>query len=346
MNPVYFYPEAKHQLKSYLSTQIPSKIFILTDENTQEHCLSKLLQSLETKILIEIIEIESGEEHKVLETCTGIWNVLTELGADRKSLFFNLGGGVITDLGGFVASTFKRGINFIHIPTSLLAMVDAAIGGKTGIDLGSLKNQIGLFSSPKMVLIDPKYLETLPQNQLKCGLAEMWKHGLIYRKSYWEKLKDLAQLTFEDFPLLIEESINIKTEIVEKDPEEESLRKILNFGHTLGHAIESHFLCSENKPTLLHGEAIAAGMVLESFLSSEICGFPKKQLEEIKNTIFHTFPKIDLKEADFEPIINLLKHDKKNSSGKVNFTLLKSIGKPITDCHVERELILKALTTY
>lgn len=318
----------------------------MVDENTQKYCLPKFLQTLESDVPLEIIEIEAGEEHKSLETCTGVWNALTELGADRKSLLINLGGGVITDLGGFVASNFKRGIDFIHVPTTLLAMVDAAIGGKTGVDLGPIKNQIGLFSFPKLLLIDPGFLETLPQNELKSGLAEMLKHGLVYRKSYWEKMKDLSKLSLDDLPQLIEESVAIKSEIVEKDPTENGIRKILNFGHTLGHALESYFLSNESKTTLLHGEAVAVGMILETYLSSEICGFPKECLAEIKNTILQSFPKIDLEEADLEPILNLLKHDKKNSYGNVNFVLLKAIGEPLIDCTVKREQLIDAFRYY
>ena len=345
MDPIYFFPEAYSELTDFLNVKNPSKLFILVDENTQEHCLPKFLQNLATDLPVEIIEIEAGEEHKSVETCTGVWNAMTDLGADRKSLLITLGGGVITDLGGFAASTFKRGIDFIHVPTSLLAMVDAAIGGKTGVDLGPLKNQIGLFSFPKMLLIDPGFLETLPQNQLKSGLAEMLKHGLVHRKSYWEKLKDLSKLTSEDLPQLIEESVAIKSEIVETDPTEQGIRKVLNFGHTLGHAIESYFLSNE-KPTLLHGEAVAVGMILETFLSSEICGFPKKDLEEVKNTITHTFPRIELEEPDFKPIMDLLKHDKKNSHGNINFVLLEEIGKPIIDCEVKHDQIMSAFQFY
>lgn len=346
-NPIYYNAKAYHELCGLLKTENYSSVFVLVDENTQIHCLPKFLPQLETQLPIELIEIEAGEAHKTIETCTGVWNALAELGADRKTLLINLGGGVVTDLGGFVASTFKRGIDFVHIPTSLLAMVDAAIGGKNGVDLGVLKNQVGTINLPQMVLVDVDFLTTLPQNQLKSGLAEMLKHGLIYRKTYWEKLSDLSKFTLEDFEILIEESIEIKTKIVSKDPSEKGLRKILNFGHTLGHAIESYFLSQPEKETLLHGEAIAAGMILESFLSEKkSVNFSCEDLKTVKRVIFHTFPKIDLQKNDFLPIIELLKHDKKNSHGAINFVLLEKIGKANIDCQTSNDLILEAFEDY
>ncbi|VAW25421.1 3-dehydroquinate synthase, partial [hydrothermal vent metagenome] len=239
---VNFQSDAYLKLNEFISTYKPSTLFILVDENTNSHCLPILLQEIATPITIEIIEIESGEENKNLETCTGVWNALTELGADRKSLILNLGGGVITDLGGFVASTFKRGIAFINIPTTLLSMVDASVGGKTGVDLGVLKNQIGLFSDPEMVLIDSRYLETLPKRELRSGLAEIIKYGLTYDTKVWNNINEFKELNINELVPLIYRSIEIKNEITTKDPREAGLRKVLNFGHTLGHAIESYFL--------------------------------------------------------------------------------------------------------
>lgn len=344
--PHYFAPEGYDKLRVFVREQQPSLIVILVDENTQEFCLPKFLQTLETDAPIEVIEIEAGEEHKTIDTCTGVWNAMTELEVDRNSLLINLGGGMLTDLGGFVASTFKRGMDFIHVPTSLLAMVDAAIGGKTGVDLGNLKNQIGVFSQPVFTLIDPAFLETLPQNQWKGGLAEMLKHGLVYRRSYWEKMSDLSQLTSDDLLELIRESVKIKCEIVFQDPSETGLRKILNFGHTLGHAIESHFLQAPEKTTLLHGEAIGIGMILEAYISSEILSFSKNVLDEMKRVILHSFSKIEFKKTDLEPILELLKHDKKNSRGNVNFVLLHDVGNAKIDCLVEKETILRAFNYY
>src|SRR5690606_29396368 len=203
----------------------------------------------------EILEIDAGETHKNIDTCMGVWEALSELEADRKSLLINLGGGVVTDLGGFVACTFKRGIDYVNIPTSLLSMVDASIGGKTGVDLGLLKNQIGVISNPELVLIDVTFLETLPTNQLRSGFAEMLKHGLIQDINYWNQLIALSELYTDDLEQLIYESVIIKKQVVEQDPNEDGLRKTLNFGHTLGHAIESYSLDDKDLKPLLHGEA-------------------------------------------------------------------------------------------
>lgn len=343
---VHFNEEGYLALNGYLSSNKFSKIFVLVDSNTHGLCLSQFLPKVETDVEIEIIEIEPGEEHKNIETCTGVWSALSELEADRKSLLLNLGGGVITDLGGFVACTFKRGIKYINIPTTLLAMVDASVGGKTGVDLGALKNQIGVISSGEMVLIDTSFINTLPQNQLKSGLAEMLKHGLIYDRSYWNKMSDLEHLTLADLDVLIHESVLIKNDIVEKDPYENNLRKTLNFGHTLGHAIESYFLNSSEKSELLHGEAVAIGMILECYISSELTGLPKSDLHEIQEAITKLYAYVHINKSDYNGIIELLKYDKKNEHGNINFVLLESIGKPKIDCLVDNELILKAFEFY
>ncbi|MFA5299731.1 MAG: 3-dehydroquinate synthase, partial [Lutibacter sp.] len=267
---VNFNEDAYQKLNIFISGYNPSIIFILVDQNTNNYCLSILLEALETVAEIEIIEIEAGEENKNLDTCTGVWNALTELGADRKSLMINLGGGVITDLGGFVASTFKRGIAFVNIPTTLLSMVDASVGGKTGVDLGVLKNQIGLFSDPEMVLIDTHYLETISDRELRSGLAEIIKYGITYDIRLWNEINNFKEINIGAISKLIHRSIEIKNEVVTKDPKEKGLRKVLNFGHTLGHAIESYFLESEDKENLTHGEAIAIGMVTEAFISQKL----------------------------------------------------------------------------
>src|SRR6187431_2422788 len=223
--PVHFNETGYEKLNQHLKENKYSNLFVIVDSNTNEYCLPKLLPLLETDLTIEIIEFEAGEINKNIETCIEIWKVLTELGADRKSLVINLGGGVVTDLGGFVASTFKRGMDFIHIPTTLLSMVDASVGGKTGVDLGNLKNQIGVINVPKMVLIDTQYLETLSKDEMRSGLAEMLKHGLIYDAAYWEKFLDLKAVDYADFDELIYRSVEIKNEIVMQDPTEKNIRK-------------------------------------------------------------------------------------------------------------------------
>ncbi len=343
---IYFSKKGYQTLNSLLEKANYSFIFIIVDTHSNEYCLPHFLPELATEIPIEIIEFESGESSKNIETCVQIWNVLTELGADRKSLIINLGGGVVTDLGGFVASTFKRGIDFINIPTTLLAMVDASIGGKNGVDLGTLKNQIGVINNPELVLIDTIFLETLPQNQMRSGLAEMLKHGLIYDKNYWEQFLDLTALDFADFDTLIYRSIEIKNEIVTQDPTENGIRKALNFGHTLGHAIESYFLENEDKKILLHGEAIAVGMILESYLSMKknlIAGADYLQIKKSINAIFDT---IVFEESDINPILELLIHDKKNEYGTIQFALLDGIGKIKINQTAEKELIILAFNDY
>ncbi|MDI1255335.1 MAG: 3-dehydroquinate synthase [Flavobacterium sp.] len=343
---IYFNENAYNALNAHLRNNRYSTIFIITDNNTNENCLPILLPNIATDLAIEIIEFESGEANKNIETCIEIWNVLTEMGADRKSLIINIGGGVVTDLGGFVASTFKRGIDFIHVPTTLLAMVDASVGGKNGIDLGNLKNQIGVINVPKMVLIDTKYLETLPQNEMRSGLAEMLKHGLIHDKSYWQQFLDLSKIDFADFDALVYTSILIKNEIVKQDPKENGIRKALNFGHTLGHAIESHFLTDENKKTLLHGEAIAVGMVLESYIALEKGLITQAEYIEIKTTINAIYNSITFEENDIEIVKKLLIHDKKNEYGKIQFVLLDGIGNIQINQEADNELIDKAFANY
>ena len=344
--PVHFNETGYEKLNQHLKENKYSNLFIIVDSNTNDHCLPKLLPILETDLTIEIIEFEAGEINKNIETCIEIWNVLTELGADRKTLIINIGGGVVTDLGGFVASTFKRGVDFIHIPTTLLSMVDASVGGKNGVDLGNLKNQIGVINTPKMVLIDTNYLETVPQNEMRSGLAEMLKHGLIFDKAYWEKFLDLKAIDFADLDELIYRSVEIKNEIVMQDPTEKNIRKSLNFGHTLGHAIESYFLENENKTTLLHGEAIAVGMILESYISLHKNLITKVEYDQIKSTLKSIYDDVVFEESDIEPILELLIHDKKNEYGTIQFALIEGIGKIKINQSVENELILNAFEDY
>lgn len=344
--PIHFGTNGYDFLNSHLSDKKYSSVFIIADSHSNDFCVPKFLSFLATEIPIEIVEFESGESSKNIETCVEIWNVLTELGADRKSLIINVGGGVVTDLGGFVASTFKRGIDFIHVPTTLLAMVDASVGGKNGVDLGNLKNQIGVINVPQMVLVDTSYLETLPQNEMRSGLAEMLKHGLIYDKSYWEKFLDLGSIDFADFDALIFTSIQIKNDIVMQDPTENGIRKALNFGHTLGHAIESYFLESQDKQTLLHGEAIAAGMILESFISMRKGLISKEDYAQVKYVVTDIFGTLVFEDSDVQPITELLIHDKKNEYGNIQFALLDGIGKISINQKADNELINLAFLDY
>ncbi|WP_369994889.1 3-dehydroquinate synthase [Winogradskyella sp.] len=344
---VHFNSKVYSELNTYIKSSKPSIIFILVDTNTHEYCLPQFLSQLESEdITVEVMEMPEGEDHKTIDICTGVWEALSEYEADRKSLLINLGGGVVTDLGGFVASTYMRGIDYINVPTTLLAMVDASVGGKTGVDLGVLKNQIGVINEGSMVLVDTSYLETLPPNHMVSGYAEMLKHGLIYDKKYWKSLVNFENMDISELDSLIYDSVVIKNTIVSQDIKEQGLRKTLNFGHTLGHAIESYFLGNADKTPLLHGEAIAIGMLLEAYLSTKVCNLPLEEFDEIKAGILKTFSKVEISANDQEIIIKLLKHDKKNSHGKIKFVLLEAIGKPKIDCIVNNDLILEAFKEY
>lgn len=344
---VHFNSKVYTELNEYVKKTNPSLIFVLVDTNTHEDCLPYFLSQLASgSIKVEVMEMPEGEDHKTIDICMGVWEAMSEYGADRQSLLINLGGGVVTDLGGFVASTYMRGIDYINVPTSLLAMVDASVGGKTGVDLGTLKNQVGIISEGSMVLVDVSYLATLPQNQMVSGFAEMLKHGLIFDKNYWNTLTNLQDLDISDLDQLIYDSVIIKNTVVTEDPTEKGLRKILNFGHTLGHAIESYFLENDNKTTLLHGEAIAIGMLLEAYISTKVLGLSKTALEEISTGILKTFSKITFEEIDYTHIMQLMKHDKKNSHGIIKFVLLEAIGKAKIDCQVDNAIILEAFEYY
>ena len=341
--PVHFQDKGYNSLSNLIAENNYSTLFILVDENTFKYCYPKFIPNLQTDKRIEVIEIESGEINKNLETCIGVWNAITELGGDRKSLIITLGGGVITDLGGFVASCFKRGIDFVNIPTTLLSMVDASVGGKTGVDLGVLKNQIGLFANPEMVLVDTDYLTTVSEREIKSGTAEIIKYGITYDITLFNEIKNNKDLKIED---LIFRSIEIKNEVVLKDPKEQNIRKILNFGHTLGHAIESFYLESDDKESLTHGEAIAIGMVCECFMSAKLLGFPSEKVHEVKDLVLSIYNKTDLLIEDFSGILELLKHDKKNVKGRVNFVLLNDYEDYKLDCEVSNDLIIESMKFY
>ena len=341
---VHFNYRAYEALEAHINKANYSKVFILVDENTNKHCLPQFSAQLDKVFEFEVIEIESGEAYKNIQTCAQVWDALSELDADRKSLLINLGGGVITDLGGFAASTFKRGIDFINVPTSLLAMVDASVGGKTGVDLGALKNQVGVIQEPVMVLVITPFLRTLEERQWMSGFAEMLKHGLIESEPHWAMLRQV--MPFDNINDLIRDSVQIKSDVVTQDPTEKNLRKVLNFGHTLGHAIESHFLQKDKYHPLLHGEAIVAGMILESFLSHKLLGLGTFQLEDIKNTLNKRYEKIDFSEDDIQDIIDLLKFDKKNTHGNINFVLIQRIGEAVIDNRVPKELFHEAFAYY
>ena len=331
------------QLGKFILDGHYSKILFLVDIHTEEHCLPLVKAALPELTDFDIIEIDPGEENKNIDFCIGIWKMMLDFKADRNSLLINLGGGVITDMGGFAASTFKRGIDFVQVPTTLLSQVDASVGGKTGIDMDQVKNIIGTFTQPKAVFIEPAFLKTLSHRQLVSGFAEIIKHGLIYDVALLNSLRDIKPE--EVTPEIIHRSIEIKNEVVTADPYEKGLRKILNFGHTIGHAIESHSLMNDKDP-LLHGEAIAIGFICESYLSVRYNGLSESELLEIQSMILKYYPKYKLDKASFKALTELMLNDKKNIDGQINFSLLSRIGHCSTDAFCSESDILESLDYY
>jgi 3-dehydroquinate synthase len=334
--------ETSATLTDFLRKKSYSAHFILVDDVTANHCLPLLLKQQPILHEAEVIEIFSGEEYKDIETVQRVWEKLSEHNADRNAVLINLGGGVVCDLGGFAAATYKRGIDFIHIPTTLLAQVDAAFGGKQGIDFMHFKNQVGVFQMPSAVVVDVMYLKTLPEEQVQNGFAEVVKHSLLAGDDYWKKISRIENLEQVNWRKIVSDSIDFKMSVVKKDPAEKGLRKILNFGHTIGHAIETFKL--SNHEMALHGFCIAAGMIGELFLSEKILGLKQKQFEEAVAFLKNHFPLVTIEEKDFEAILQLMKQDKKNEKGKIRMALLKEIGKPKWDVEVSQEDILSALS--
>jgi 3-dehydroquinate synthase len=324
-----------------LSHQI-SKVVVLVDDHTSEHCLPLLPADWPVD---EVITIRPGEEYKNLETCRGLWSSLLDMQADRHALLINLGGGVIGDMGGFVASTYKRGIRFMQMPTTLLSQVDASVGGKLGIDHHGLKNVIGTFQDPVHIVACTRFLETLPFEQLRSGFAEVLKHGLIADRQYWESLKNTDLHNTYDWQDIIARSVCIKREVVEEDPYERGKRKVLNFGHTIGHAIETWMLTEADEP-LLHGEAIAIGMICEAWLSVKDAGMSEKALTDITQVIRKYFPATQFDPSIYDALYNLMKQDKKNDSEGIRFSLLREPGDCGFDYMVSEEDVKGALEYY
>lgn len=339
--PIYIGVDALAQLKEFLAQRKYSGILILADENTQVLCYPLIQPFLPDHI---VCEIPSGEKYKNLDTCVRIWEMLTNAAFDRKGLVINLGGGVIGDMGGFVASTYKRGIDFIQVPTTLLSQVDASVGGKLGVDFQGYKNHIGLFCEPQAVVIWPEFLDTLSRRELLSGMGEVIKHHLIADREGWNSLKISTEVYSLNIDTLIRHSIKIKSEIVEADPFEKGLRKALNFGHTIGHAIESRFL--ETDHPLLHGEAIAIGMIAESWISHQEGLITAAELDEIVGFIVTLYGRHEISESFFPAICALALNDKKNQSGKILCTLLDGIGKVRYDSEIRKTQIEDSLNFY
>lgn len=319
-----------------------SRVFVLADEHTEKYCLPILKNYL---LQFHLLKIPSGEKNKTLAHCEQVWNEMLAQEADRKSVLINLGGGMLGDLGGLCASLYKRGIDFIQVPTTLLAMVDASVGGKTGVDFAHAKNMIGTFKQPKSIYMHPRFLNTLPEQEWLNGYAEIIKHGLVADKKYWEKVLSTPLQNRNELINLITGSIKIKLSVIKNDPYEKGERKLLNFGHTIGHAIEAYSLQHDSKP-LKHGEAIAIGMVCEAYLSKLNADLSNKELRQITDLINAHFPKYSLRSILTPELTRLMRNDKKNTNEKINFTLLKKIGKGIIDQTCSEAQIAAALNYY
>jgi 3-dehydroquinate synthase len=318
-----------------------SKVFLLMDENTERDCYPILKNFL---VNVITIKIKSGEQHKTIKTAEYIWHQLHDNFADRRAVMINLGGGVVSDIGGFCAATYKRGIDFINVPTSLLGMVDASIGGKLACDIDSHKNMVGVFAHPKDIYIYSKFLNTLPIAEKRCGLAELSKHALIDSKPLWNDILENSVFEFPIINNLIQQSAKIKINIVKNDPYEKGLRKVLNFGHTIGHAIETWSLKNDKNP-LKHGEAVAIGMLCEAFISNKLLGLSNKELNQIVQFVGQNFSHYK-SQWDVHELISYMKNDKKNYKGNYNFSLLKKVGKAKIDVDCSTDLILESLSYY
>lgn len=341
MESVIFSTDFSKSIEDILRQFSFSRLVVLTDSNTERHCLPLIQEIL--PVNTAFISVAAGEIHKNLDTCSLIWGRMTEEALDRKALMINLGGGVIGDMGGFCASIYKRGIRFINCPTTLLSQVDASVGGKLGVDFKGLKNHLGVFNEPETVVIAPGFLKTLPQNELRSGYAEIIKHGLIRDLTYFRRLKS-QDWENQDWESLIRHSVGIKKAVVEADPKENGLRKILNFGHTIGHAFESFFLDTPNH--LLHGEAIALGMIAEGFLSFEKIGLSFEEFEELSRFLLKVYGKVEFSLHELDPILDLCTQDKKNEGQTILFSLLESIGNCTYNIPVTREEIKHAIHYY
>ena len=335
-------PAALLALADLLRQAAPSRLFVLADANTARDCYPLLQPPLPPH---ELLTIEAGEEHKTLATCARVWGWLTAGQADRHALLVCLGGGVVTDLGGFCAATYKRGIRCVGVPTTLLAQVDAAVGGKTGIDFQGFKNHIGVFQEPLGVFIYPDFLHTLPPGELRSGYAEVIKHALIADAAAFAQLRGLDVGTWPDWTAIIQHSVALKQGIVAQDPHESGPRKLLNFGHTIGHALESYLLAQPGR-AVRHGEAVAAGLVCESWLSGQRGLLGAAALAEVEQVVGAAFAKIRFAPPEIEAIAAYATHDKKNRADVINCTLLRGLGQGVYDQAISLAEVRAALAYY
>jgi len=331
-------------LSKFINENSYSKIYLLTDNNCIEKCFPKIKDVFINNIPIYVLQ--EGEENKSVNSLREIWNFLIKNAADRNSLLINLGGGIVTDIGGFAASTFKRGIDFVNIPTTLLSQVDASVGGKTGVNFGGFKNEIGIFNKAKKVFIYSNFLETLKEDEFLSGFAEMIKHALIFDESYFEELKSFYFRFFKSDKMkisnLIKKSVEVKEHFVKNDITDKGIRQTLNFGHTFGHAFESYF--QKNKiRKIKHGDAVAFGMICELFISQKILNFPFSDFYSIANLIKEIYGSIRIIEDDFEMFFNLMLHDKKNVSQEIRCVLLQEIAKPKFNVTINKNYVFEGL---
>ena len=346
INSKIIYSRAPEQeLLTFIEKYTPGKVYLATEETVNDLWISKFDDFLNSNSIKKVV-IPAGENNKKIESVAKIWEFLSKNGGDRKSLLINIGGGMLTDLAGFAATTFKRGIDFLNVPTTLLSQVDASVGGKTGINFGGYKNEIGTFKEPVSVIINTDFLKTIDRENFISGFAEMIKHGLIYSPEHLEELKkfDLENIDYDHLQEIIRHSVHVKEYFVASDPTEINIRKALNFGHTIGHAFES-YAWKQNRP-IQHGHAVAYGMIAELFLSVKKCSFPEKDFLQLTNWLINLYGKFQISEYDFDSLFELMTHDKKNEAGRINFTLLSEIGKIEINQNCERDLIYKALIYY
>lgn len=344
-----FFDDSLQYLETFLKKKNYSMAIILVDKTTQKHCLPYLQHQVSSLSNAPVISVEEGEQHKTLYTCEHIWAEMIRLGADRKSVLINLGGGVIGDMGGFSAACFMRGIDFIQIPTTVLSQVDSSIGGKLGVDFRFGKNLIGAFKNPALVVISETFLKTLPQRQVLNGFAEIFKHGLIRSSMFreqWIQLKGFPKGLPDAIQQIVEESVAIKKAVVEEDPYEKHLRKILNFGHTIGHAVEAWNL-QNGTEVLLHGEAIVAGMIMEAYIGTKVVENCTLDMEnDILSTFRYFYKKLSFPENFASEIFPFMTMDKKNAGGKVLAVVLKSAGDPVIDVEITQELLEDSIRYY
>lgn len=339
---VFFGKLVFKEINSFLAKGKYSKYFVICDTNSFSFCYPELVSKCKKLSEAEVIEIDGSESSKNIEICAQIWETLLEMNADRNALIINLGGGVVSDLGGFVASVYKRGIDFINIPTTLLSMADASVGGKTGIDFANLKNVIGTITQPKAVFVNAGFLNSLPSRHKMNGMAEIFKMALISDQKLWKKLA--TGFTETDIELYLHRSVELKNNFVKKDPREKNIRKALNFGHTIGHAVEAILLGT--KEELLHGEAVIVGMITEAYISYKKKLISKVNLEEIVTCLKHNFTLLPIDQRHFEAMEKLIMNDKKNSHNQILFVLIQGIGKYKIDLNVNMKLVEESLEYY